>query len=192
MKKFFVILKTIILWFVFIAGLSMIGIGTDSKNKALVLALYFLFFVVVFGTILMIIRSRQGRLVTVTKQWILLPKILGMILILVGLLFPALILGRIQIPNLIPNFFMVLLFTLILVAIGAYAIKLINSSRHKASAKSVSGYVLLVAGSCVPGFLISRYDSSNDTIGVIYFAAIFVSVLCWWGYSLLKGHQHEI
>ncbi len=192
MKKFFVILKTIIIWFVFIAALSMIGITSDFKNKGLVLALYFLFFAAVFGVILLVIRSKQGRDLEVKKQWIWLPRIVGSILIIFGVLLPALTLGRVQIPNLKPNFFVELLLTIVLVGIGAYAIKMINTAKSQKSLASVGGYVLLIAESCVPGLLISRFDSSNDTLGVVYFAAIFVSILCWWGFSMLKGHQHEI
>jgi hypothetical protein len=192
MKKFFVILKTIIIWFVFIAALSMIGITSDFKNKGLVLAIYFLFFAAVFGVILLVIRSKQGRHNTEKKQFVMLPKIVGGVLVLFGLLLPALTLGRVQIPNLKPNFIITSLLTIILVALGSYAIRLINQAKSKASISSIAGYVILIAESCVPGLLISKYDSSNDTLGVIYFAAIFVSVLCWWGYSLIKGHQHEI
>jgi hypothetical protein len=192
MNKFFVILKTFILWFVFIAGLSMIGLGTDSKNKVLVVAIYFLFFAIVFGVILLIIRSKQGRITSEKKQWIWLPRIIGGILIIAGLLLPALALGRVQIPNLRPNFFVELIITIVLVAIGAYAIRLINTAKKQVSTTSIVGYVILIVESCIPGLLISRYDSSNDTLGVVYFATIFVSILCWWGYSMIRGHQHEI
>lgn len=126
------------------------------------------------------------------KQWIWLPRIYGGILILCGLLLPAIALGRVQITNLKPNFFIELILTIILVAIGAFAIRLINRTKSKTSINTILGYLILIAVSCVPGLLISRFDSSNDTLGVIYFTAIFVSVLCWWGYSLIKGHQHEI
>ncbi|HNW99840.1 MAG TPA: hypothetical protein PLE74_05880 [Candidatus Cloacimonadota bacterium] len=192
MKKFFVILKTIILWFVMIAGLSMIGLTTDYKNKWLVVALYFVFFMLVFGVILFVIRSKQGRIATEKKSFTMVSKIVGIVLILIGILFPAYALGRVQIANLKPNFLVELLITIVLVAVGTFAIRLINNAKSKATVASIGGYVLLIAASAVPGMMISRYDSSSDTIGVVYFAAIFVSVLCWWGYSMIKGHQHEI
>jgi hypothetical protein len=174
-----------------IGSFSMIGMASDSKNKVLTILLFFLFFSVVFGAIFLVIRSKQGRIASQKNNFLWVSKATGYFLALVALVLPSMIMSRIAISNLRFNIPVGIALTLGLIAIGVVGVRLINHAKTKLSLESIGGYLVVIAGAAAPGLLISRYDPSNDTIGVVYFMVIFIAVLCWWGNSLIVGKQQE-
>jgi hypothetical protein len=190
-----------VLLFVFMVSLVLV---TDNPKS--MFALYFFFFLIVFGGIFasLILKHKRGAEESGLKYWI--SKVIGLFLLITAVYLPAYTLQKVNFSDKLADIsggalFVVALLTAIIVAIGAVAVIMINLSKGiknqllskgnstgpQSSNKIVGyvGYVILIIISCIPAIAIKPYDSTSNTLGMVYFVAVGIAVLSWLGLSLV-------
>ncbi len=166
-------------WIVLLFCFASIGFAT--KNPAVMIPAYLVFFLLIFGGVLMYAKKHQRRQEVNPETKALINKILGVFLILVSLYAPVR-----MFMTLFPGFMnfgigaITVIGAAVLIAIGILSVRLINRSRMM----GIVGYILLVVLSFAPAIVIMQFDTSYSSLGVAYYTALALAVLSWWGISL--------
>ncbi|MCD4796961.1 MAG: hypothetical protein K8R49_07340 [Candidatus Cloacimonetes bacterium] len=175
MKKILNIFSWVVLLLAFAA------LGLSSDDPVFGFFFYLVFFVIVFGLVYLYIKKHQKRKAINPQTLTKIHKIIAIFIMLVALFSPLIALRKIMLPFL-PNF-LILIVTAILIAAGAFAISMINST------KKILGYILLIIISIIPAlFAISYLDiyfpNTYNALGTAYWATVSVAIFSWWGFSL--------
>lgn len=70
-----------------------------------------------------------------------------------------------------------------LIAGGVFAVYLINK-KGSSKINKILGYLIIVIIAAVPALLVIPQDKTTTGIGSVYYVAVLVAVLSWWGASL--------
>lgn len=178
MKKTFGTVIKIIGWLVLLAAFASIGFATD--NPTLMVPVYFLVFLGIFGLVLIYNMKRQRRTTTNPVYLQTAKKIIGAILVLIGLLMPYFFFRGIGFTAAI--YLLLIFLTIVFVVLTVLAIRLINQDN---TLKTIGGYVLLVVICSMPAILMMQHDKSYNALGSAYYAALLVSILTWTGLSMV-------
>lgn len=188
--KLFIITKIIGL-LVFILAFSSMGI---ASGKPIMILAYAAFFVIVMTGIFMFVKRNQRHFEIIAQHNPLANKIIGIALMLLGVACPSVAIANMQIFDLGATkvgfglIGIVLASTIGLIAGCAFAVRMIN----KAGASKINkiiGYLIVVVLSAVPALLVMPTDRSTTGIGSVYYMAIMVAVLFWWGLSLYLNKE---
>ena len=177
MKKIISIFGWIVLLLVFAS------LGLSSDDPTFGFFFYLAFFLIVFVAVFFYIKKHQKRKEIESKSLVLLNKILGIILLIVALFSPIIALRKIQLPFM--QNLLIFIATAILIALGAFAVTMIDKDKIK----KLLGLVMLVVLSVVPAifattFLSQFFSNTYNALGTAYWAVISVSTFSWWGFSL--------
>jgi len=173
------IVLNVISWILVIGVFSALGFLTD--NPGTTLPGYTVFFLLVFAGVYLYLKNVKRKDDTDNKNKVLIRKIIGVALFVLGIITPVFMLKSADFPT---GVYILLLFiTLVLVAIVLGATVVINNIR-KNLILGIIGYLLVIVVSVIPGYLMQTYDSSYSALGTAYYIAVLVSILCWWGTSL--------
>lgn len=180
MKKIFNIIKEVIMWVLIVGAFAAIGFTTETPAESSLI--WAGIAVLIFGLGFIIAKHAKRRTGT-TKAQLILRKIIGSILLIFGLILPALILANF--PLGIRG--LILLFAIVLVALGGLAVHLINKSK----ALSFLGYFILVILSFLPALAMSLYDMTYNALGTTYYLTIALASFSWAGISMITTQKIE-
>jgi cation transport ATPase len=173
----------IIGWIILLATFTSLGFATDNPKTGLIG--YFIFFSLVFGGTWFYIKKSNRKNEINPKITNALYKILGTILVLVSAIAPVILFQKFVDPNLSTTVYTVIVvITIVLIALGALAISIINNSLGKKLFVTLLGYLFLIALAIVPALGMSQYSNSYANLGIAYWSAIVSATLAWWGVSL--------
>jgi hypothetical protein len=191
MKDKLFLLGKIISVLIFIVAFSMMGL---ASGKPIMVLAYAGFFVVVMFIIFQFVRKHQRHFEIVTEKSSVLPKIIGIVMLLAAIAIPVLSVANLALFDMggkaisIMSLVIVLFITVLLIAAGVFAVSLINrigsTKIHK-----ILGYLILIIASAVPALLVIPYDKTTTGIGSIYYIAILTAVLSWWGFNLYLNKE---
>jgi len=168
-------------WIVLLLAFASLGLSTDDPTFGFFF--YLVFFAVTFALVFLYIKKHQRRTEVDPKKIAIVYKLSGVVLLLVALFSPLWALKKIGLPVL-PNI-LILVATIILIGLGALAIKLINDIK----VKKLLGYILLIILSAVPAifaitFLSAYFPNAYNALGTSYWAIVAVAIFSWWGFTL--------
>jgi uncharacterized membrane protein len=109
--------------------------------------------------------------------------------LIIAIASPVLVISNMQVIDLgiksvgFSTIALVLLFTLVFIAGGILGVSFINRTSSKLLNK-ILGYVIIVIISALPALVVIPHDRTTTGIGTIYYLAIFVAIVSWWGVSL--------
>jgi len=169
------------LWAVF----SSVGFATD--NPQLMVPAYAIFFLLVFGLVLIYVKSHKQVLVTDSKSAVMIKKISGVFLVGLSFYMPTWFVKGAHFTSGI--YILITALTIVAVAISVGAIMLINKNRQKNIALEIVGYLILVLVSTLPAIAMVQYDNSYSALGTAYYAALAVAIFSWWGISLFTAQK---
>ena len=179
MKKIVKIIGWIILLLVF----SSVGFAAD--NPKIGFLGYFIFFSLVFGGTFVYIKSHHRKNEANPKIISLIHKVLGIIITILSVISPAMFFSKFVNPNLGTGVYaIIVVITIVLIALGALAIMIINNSLGKKLFVTILGYLFIIVLSIVPALGMSQYSTSYANLGIAYWSAIVAASLAWWGVSL--------
>ncbi len=164
------------LWAVF----SSVGFATD--NPQLMVPAYAIFFLLVFGLVLIYVKSHKQVMVASSKSAVMIKKASGIILLLISFYMPTWFVKGAHFTSGI--YILITALTIVAVAISVGAVILINKNRGKNIALEIVGYLILVLISTLPAIAMIQYDNSYSALGTAYYAALAVAIFSWWGISL--------
>ena len=176
---------------VFVLAFSMVGI---ASGKPIMILAFAGFFLAVMFVVFQFVRKNQRHFEIVSEKSRLIPKIIGKIMVLAAVILPALSISSLQLFNMgtltigVFAFILILLISLGLIAGGVFAVTLINKSVNS-TLHRILGYAIIVILSAVPALLVIPYDKTTTGIGSIYYVAILVAILSWWGLSLYLNKE---
>jgi len=185
MKDTLFVVGKIIGLLVFILAFSLMGIA--SGRPVMILA-YAGFFVVVMGIIFLFVRKDQRHFEIISKGNQTISKIIGIVMILAAIAIPAISIASMQLFELnveklgINLIAIVVAITIALIAGVVFAVYLINKKGTKVN--KIIGYLIIIVASAVPALLVIPHDKTTTGIGSVYYVAVLVAVLSWWGFSL--------
>ena len=171
---------SIIGWIVLLAAFGSLGFTSD--NPAIGVPVFLIFFLLAFGLVYLYIKKHHKRQEVGTRANKLVQSILGIILIILALLSPTLVFRSAKFPFF--TYLILTLITAILIALGGFAVSMINNIKGKGKSAKWLGYILLLILSAVPALIMTSYDSSYNALGMVYYSAILISIFSWWGFSL--------
>lgn len=186
MKDKLFILGKIIGVLIFILAFSLLGIA--SGRPAMILA-YAGFFVVIMGIIFLFVRKNQRHFEITSQRSRTAGKIIGIIMLLVAIALPAIVVSNMKLFELNVEqigagiLALVTVLALALIAGGIFSVYLINK-KGSATLHKIIGYVIIIVISAVPALLVIPHDKTTTGIGSVYYVALLVAVLSWWGLSL--------
>ncbi len=176
-----------------------------TDNPKSMFALYFFFFLIVFGGIYasLVMKHKRGNEESNIKVWIF--RAIGAVSTFAAIYMPAYTLQKVHFSDKLAEISggaltVVTLLTAVVVAIGAAAVVMINLSkgiRHQLGGKENTepktpnkalgyvGYLILIVISCLPAIAIKPYDATSNTLGTVYFVAVAIAILSWLGLSLI-------
>jgi hypothetical protein len=169
------------LWTVF----SSVGFATD--NPQLMVPAYAIFFLLVFGLVLIYVKSHKQVMVTNTKSTVLIKKISGIILLALSFYMPAWFVKGAHFTSGV--YILITVLTIVAVAISTGAVIIINKNRKKNVVFEIIGYLILVLVSTLPAVAMVQYDNSYSALGTAYYAALAVAIFSWWGLSLFAVNK---
>ena len=179
MKKIVKIIGWIILLLVF----SSVGFAAD--NPKIGFLGYFIFFSLVFGGTFVYIKSHHRKNEANPKIINLIHKVLGIIITILSVISPAMFFSKFVNPNLGTGVYaIIVVITIVLIALGALAIMIINNSLGKKLFVTILGYLFIIVLSIVPALGMSQYSTSYANLGIAYWSAIVAASLAWWGVSI--------
>lgn len=180
MKKVFRIIKEVIMWLAILFAFTAIGFSSETpKQTALIWAIIA---IVIFGCGFLFAKYSKRKEET-TKTHLIIKKIVGIVLLVFGLVLPALILTNFPLGIRA----LIVVFAIVLIALGIIAVRLIN----KGSYFTLIGYLLLVILAFLPALAMSKYDMSYDALGTTYYITIALACFAWSGihmFSVKKLH----
>lgn len=188
--KLFVIGKFIGL-VIFILAFSLMGL---ASGKPIMVLAYAGFFIIIMAIIFMFVKKSQRHFEIISEQNPKLRKILGIAMLLVAIILPVLAIMNMQMFELGVSTIgfgilaITLVATIVLIAGGVLAVSLINNIANS-KPKKILGYILLVVLSSVPALLVIPNDRTTTGIGSVYYLAVMVAVLSWWGFNLYSNKE---
>ena len=191
MKDKLFIIGKIISFIVFIFALSSMGF---ASGKPVMMLAYAAFILVVMFIMFLIVKRNQRHFEIINQVNPVIMKILGSILMIIAIASPVLVISNMQIIDLgmtkvgFGAIASILLITLVFIAGGGLGVKLINKSASKVINK-VLGYIIIVIISALPALMVMPHDKTTTGIGTIYYLAIFVAIVSWWGVSLFLNNE---
>lgn len=177
MKK----IVSIIGWIVLLLAFAALGLSSDDPTFGFFF--YLVFFTIVFGLVFLYTKKHQRRKETNPKILALIHRIAGVVLLLAALFSPVIALRKIQLP--FAQNLLILAVTTVLMALGVFAISLINNSK----VKKILGLILLIVLAMIPAFFATNYLSNffpnaYNALGTAYWAIVAVAIFSWWGFTL--------
>ncbi len=166
------------MWILIVGAFAAIGFTTDTPTSSSLI--WAGIAVLIFGLGFIIVKHAKRRTGT-TKTQLVLKKIIGTLLLIFGLILPALILANF--PLGIRG--LIVLFAIALVALGALAVHLIN----KSTSLAVLGYFILVILSFLPALAMSTYDMTYNALGTTYYLTIALACFSWAGVSMITAKR---
>jgi len=168
-------------WIVLLLAFAALGLSSDDPTFGFFF--YLAFFTVVFALVYLYIKKHQRKTVVESKKLVVVYKIAGIVLLLVGFFSPIIALNKIGLPFL--SNVLIFIATIILIALGVLAINLINGLKLK----KLLGYILLILLAAAPAifaitFLSAYFPNAYNALGTAYWAIVSVSIFAWWGISL--------
>ena len=185
------ILGKIISLIIFILAFSLMGL---ASGKPIMVLAYAGFFAVVVFVIFLFVKKSQRHFEIISQQSPIMRKILGIVLLPIAILLPVLSVSSFQLFELtmekisIGIYALIVLITLVLIGAGIFAVSLINRTSGNKVMK-ILGYLILVVISAVPALMVMPYDKTTVGIGSVYYVAILVAVLGWWGINLYLNKE---
>ena len=172
---------SIIGWVILLLAFAALGLSSDDPTFGFFF--YLAFFTATFALVYLYIKKHQRRTEINPKKMVLVYKVSGIVLLLVGLFSPLIALRKIGLP-ILPNV-LIFLATAIMIGLSVLAITLINGKKLE----KILGYVLLIIISAIPAvfaitFLSTYFPNAYNALGTSYWAIVSVSVFAWWGFSL--------
>ena len=194
MKKFFKLLVKVIAWILLFAAFASMGFSSD--DPAVGVPVFGVFFILVFFLVFLYTRKHQKHHEPNQKTVAIVHRVLGFILIILGILSPLAIFKRANFP--ISTNILILVITAVLMGLGVLAVTIINNSLGKNGFATFLGYLLLIVISAIPAFIITQNDKiievfSNlySALGITYWATLAVAVFGWWGFSLFSNKEQQ-
>jgi len=191
MKDKLFILGKIIGLLVFVLAFSLIGVA--SGNPLMILA-YAGFFLVVMLIIFLFVRRNQRHFEIISQTSRTASKIIGIIMILLAISIPPLAVANMQIFDIgvenvgLSVIGIVLALTIALIAGGVFAVYLINRNNGNKIIR-FAGYLLMIILSAIPALFVIPNDKTTTGIGSVYYLAVLVALLSWWGFSLYLSKE---
>ena len=189
MKETLNLVGKVLGWIALFVAFASLGFATDNPKVGV--PAYLVFFLVVFGVVYLILSKKKDDVDEAVSEdtKALIHKVIGAILVLVAIIVPDIILGSYKFPFGI--YAMISGISLVLVLLGAFTVKLINSNFDKNIGMVVLGYLIFIILSAVPAFVMLKYDSSYNALGLAYWSAVSLTIFAWWGLSLFTKHGVE-
>lgn len=186
MKRIFRLIGEILMWVVIVLAFSSLGLGSDNPARSMLI--WAIIAVIIFAVGFVVAKRSTRRTVT-TKSQIIFKRVFGIILVLFGCLLPNWVFGKANFSFGIQV--LIFIFAVLIVAIGVFAIFLINKylSGEKGFFFSVLGYFLLIIAAFLPALAMSSYDCSYDALGIVYYILIGLSIFSWIGISMIFKKQ---
>jgi hypothetical protein len=191
MKDKLFILGRIIGLLIFVLAFSLLGI---ASGRPIMILAYAGFFIFVMGIIFLFIRHNQRHYEVISEGSQTIRKIIGIVMILVALAIPAVAISTMQLfamGSVITGFGLVALvlgITILMVAAGMLGVYLINRQGNGLVHKII-GYIIIIIISAIPALLVIPTDKTTTGIGSVYYLAVLVSILSWWGFNLFLNKE---
>ncbi|MBC8525814.1 MAG: hypothetical protein H8D22_02925 [Candidatus Cloacimonetes bacterium] len=180
MKKIFRIILEIIMWVVIILAFAALGLGSD--NPSISTLIWAIVAIIIFAVGFIIAKKTRRRTVTTHAQ-ILIRRIIGIILVLFACFLPCQVFSKFGFP--LSQLVLIFIFAFILVAIGVFAIFLIN----KGAFNSFLGYIILIVAAFLPALAMSGYDLSYSALGTVYYLTVALAIFSWIGISMFTAKK---
>ncbi|MDP8227588.1 MAG: hypothetical protein P9L89_08125 [Candidatus Celaenobacter polaris] len=183
MRKVISIIKEAIMWIAILCAFAAIGFASDDPYRTSII--WVVFAIVVF-TVGFFIKKHAKRRTVTTKGQLIAKKIIGALLVLIGCFLPAQVFGNFGFPFI--TLFLIFVFAVILVAIGAFAVLIINKY---GGFFSVLGYLLLLIAALLPALAMSGYDLSYGALSTVYYLVLLLAIFSWVGLSMVFTKKIE-
>lgn len=185
MKKVLNTVVNVIGWLILLLVFSSIGFATEKPGLAI--PLYALFFILVFAGVYFFVSKQRHSQENVSSSHLIFNKILGVIALIAALMMPYFIFEKINLPA--STVTMLILGVAVMIVIGFFSIRLINSAKDKLLPKII-GYLVLILLASVPAitainFFLQYFNRPYDALGTSYWCIISVALLSWWGFALI-------
>ncbi|MFO7660553.1 MAG: hypothetical protein R6V77_06540 [Candidatus Cloacimonadaceae bacterium] len=191
MKDTLFVVGKIIGLLIFILAFSLLGI---VSGRPIMILAYAGFFVVVMGIIFLFVRKNQRHFEIISQRSHTVSKIIGIVMLLAAIAIPALAISSMQLfeLNLEKMGFgviaIIIAITIALMAGVIFGVYLINK-KGSTKINKVIGYLIIIILSAVPALLVIPHDKTTTGIGSVYYVAVLVAVLSWWGLSLYLNKE---
>ncbi len=191
MKDKLFILGKIVGILIFLLVLSLMGLA--SGNPMMILG-YAGFFVLVMLVIFLFVRRNQRHFEIVKSGNSVLTRIIGIVMLLLAIAIPPLAISNMQLFELglakigLMTMFIAAGITIALIAIGVLGVWLINRAGSILLTK-ILGHLVIIAAAAVPALLVIPHDHTTTGIGMVYYLAVMVAVIAWWGFSLILNKE---
>lgn len=189
MKDKWFVLGRIIALLVFILAFSLMGI---ASGKPIMILAYAGFFIVVMLVIFLFVKKNQRHFEIISEKSRAMSRIIGIVMILAAIALPVFAVANLQLFELgmegvgLVTLALVLLITLVLIAAVVLAVSLINKA-GSTKVNRIIGYLIIIIASAIPALLVIPTDRTTTGIGSVYYVAMLVAVLSWWGLSLYSN-----
>jgi hypothetical protein len=183
--KLFIIGKVIGL-LVFILALSLMGM---ASGKPIMILAYAGFFVIVMFIIFQFVKRNQRHFEIISQTNPKVMKIVGVLMLLIAIAIPASVISTMQIVDLgsatvsIVMLLAILAITITLIICGILGVYLINR-KNSGMLYRILGYAIIVIASAIPALMVIPHDHTTTGIGSVYYVALLVAILSWWGITL--------
>ncbi len=191
MKDTLFIVGKIIGLLIFILAFSLMGV---VSGRPIMILAYAGFFVVVMGIIFLFVRKNQRHFEIISQRNQTISKVIGMVMLLVAIAIPALAISNMQLFELnlekisVGIIAIIVAITIALMAGVILGVYLINK-KGSTKVNKILGYVIIILLSAVPALLVIPHDKTTTGIGSVYYVAVLVAVLTWWGLSLYLNKE---
>jgi hypothetical protein len=191
MKDKWFVLGRIIALLVFILAFSLMGI---ASGKPIMILAYAGFFIVVMLVIFLFVKKNQRHFEIISEKSRAMSRIIGIVMILAAIALPVFAVANLQLFELgmegvgLVTLALVLLITLVLIAAVVLAVSLINKA-GSTKVNRIIGYLIIIIASAIPALLVIPTDRTTTGIGSVYYVAMLVAVLSWWGLSLYSNKE---
>lgn len=184
MKKILNTVVTVIGWLVLLLAFSSIGFAT-SKPAAGV-PLYMLFNLILFAGIYYYVSKRKHGQKKVVGKKSNFSRIIGGVILLISLLMPWLVFAKITLTT--STYIIMTAATLVMIFLAFIAVRMINKAGK--SLPRLAGYLILIVLAAIPAlaaiyFFLPYFNRPYDALGTAYWCYVSVTVLGWWGFSLI-------
>lgn len=188
MKKTLGIIAKIFGWVALFVALGSLGFATDNPKVGV--PAYFVFFLLVFGAVYLYIMHHKKSEETSPEKVQLIYKTIGALLVIIAVITPDFLFRSAGFT--FQLYLLVAGVSAILIILGAFTVKLINSGLNKSNiGLTILGYLLIIILSAIPAIIMVNYDSSYNALGMAYWSAISIAILAWWGISLFSKKIEE-
>lgn len=116
-------------------------------------------------------------------------RIAGGVLLILALISPMILL-----PSVLPAVsfgvqMLILLLTAVVIAIGFFVVRMMNTDESDSIGKRVIGYVVLILFAFLPGYLMYAMQPEKNAISFTYITMLVVAILSWHGFTQWAGSR---